>query len=288
MSPWPYVTGAVLLLLGIADVLRSGVARLRASKRLGAFGPVLFAAPMGVFGAEHFASASVIAGLVPTWLPAHLFWTYLTGTALIAAAVSIVLKRHSGLAATLLGVELLCFVLMISVPAFVKEPGNRFVLAVTLRDLSFSGAAFALAVNRGFGPLARNSRAAIRTLRFTIAIPGIVFGLEHFLHPMFVPVIPLPKALPAWVPAPVLLAYIVGAVLIACGACIALDWRAAAAAASLGWMVVIVVCIVYLPILVAEPSVEVGLNYFADTLAFGGGALIWAQALEGEPLAPAG
>jgi uncharacterized membrane protein len=276
---WPYFLGVVLLLLGVARVLTSGVMRSPGSERFLAFGPVLFAAPMGVFGTEHFVFSSGIAKMVPSWLPVHLFWTYLTGTALIAAAVSIVVKRHSGLAAALLGVMLLCFVLMISVPNIAKTPGDRFVLAVLLRDLSFSGAAFALAVTLGFGPLARNSRIVIGILRFSIAVPTIVFGIEHFLHPGFVPAIPLEHVMPAWVPAPVAFAYAVGAILIVCGGCIALDWWAAPAAAILGWMVVILVSIVYVPLLVAEPSVGVGLNYFMDTLAFGGSALVWARAL---------
>jgi uncharacterized membrane protein len=292
MSFWttfsPYFVGVVLLLLGVARILRSEVMRSPGSTRLLAFGPVLLAAPMGVFGTEHFVFPSVIAGLVPSWLPVHLFWTYFTGTALIAAAVSIVVKRHSGLAAALLGVMMLCFALMIWLPSLVKTRGDRFALAVLLRELSFSGAGFALAVTLGFEPLARNSQIVIRILRFSIAVPAVVFGIEHFLHPGFVPAIPLEHVIPAWVPAPVAFAYAVGAILIACGGCIAFDWRGASAAAILGWMVVILVCIVYVPLLVAEPSVEVGLNYLMDTLAFGGVALVWARALNGGPLAPAG
>jgi uncharacterized membrane protein len=292
MSFWttfsPYFVGVVLLLLGVARILRSGVTRSPGSARLLAFGPVLLAAPMGVFGTEHFVFPSVIAGLVPSWLPVHLFWTYFTGTALIAAAVSIVVKRHSGLAAALLGVMMLCFALMIWLPSLVKTRGDRFALAVLLRELSFSGAGFALAVTLGFEPLARNSQIVIRILRFSIAVPAVVFGIEHFLHPGFVPAIPLEHVMPAWVPTPVAFAYAVGAILIACGGCIAFDWRGASAAAILGWMVVILVCIVYVPLLVGEPSVEVGLNYFMDTLAFGGVALVWARALNGGPLAPAG
>lgn len=276
---WPYFTGSVLLLLGLGRALRPGTTKPSFVERSLALGLVLFAAPMGVFGTEHFVFPSVIAGMVPAWLPVHLFWTYLTGTALIAAALSIVVNRYSGLAAALLGLMLLCFVVMISVPNIARNPGDRFVLAVLLRDLSFAGAALALAVVLEFPPLFRNSRSAIRILRPSIAVPSIVFGLEHFLHPGFVPAVPLEHPLPAWVPAPVAFAYVVGTILIACGSCIALDWRGAEAAAILGWAVVILVLVVYVPLLVSEPSVAVGLNYFMDTLAFAGGALIWAGAL---------
>ena len=58
------------------------------------FGRLFFAMPMGVFGTEHLVDTAEIAALVPSWMPAHLFWTYLVGIALIAAALSITLKRY--------------------------------------------------------------------------------------------------------------------------------------------------------------------------------------------------
>jgi hypothetical protein len=36
--------------------------------------------------------------------------------------------------------------------------------------------------------------------RVLIALAAIVFGVEHFLHPMGLPGVPLPKEMPACVP----------------------------------------------------------------------------------------
>ena len=47
---------------------------------------------MIVFGAQHFMYASFIAFLIPAWIPGHLFWAYFTGTAFIAAGLSIAAK----------------------------------------------------------------------------------------------------------------------------------------------------------------------------------------------------
>jgi uncharacterized membrane protein len=53
------------------------------------FGRLFYAIPMGVFGTDHLADAKNIARIVPSWMPLHIFWVYLVGIALIAAALSI-------------------------------------------------------------------------------------------------------------------------------------------------------------------------------------------------------
>jgi uncharacterized membrane protein YphA (DoxX/SURF4 family) len=96
-------------------------------------------------------------------------------------------------------------------------------------------------------------------------------------------VIPLQQPMPAFLPAPTALTYIVGVGLIAGSLGLLLDWHARLAAALLGVLVLGVVLVVYLPLLVAEPSVEVGLNYFFDTLLFGGACLALGGALPRPP-----
>jgi ABC-type spermidine/putrescine transport system permease subunit II len=56
--------------------------------------------------------------------------------------------------------------------------------------------------------------------------------------------------------------------------------KARLAATYLGIMILLVVLFVYLPILVANASsIAEGLNYFVDTLAFSGAALVLADAI---------
>jgi uncharacterized membrane protein len=276
---WPCFSGTLVLLLGSGLLLWTDVPKYQGLDRMIVLGRVLFAAPMAVFGTEHFVLTDDIVRLVPSWMPGHLFWTYLTGTGLIAASLSIVVRKQSGLAAMLLGVMFLSFVLLIWLPQTVATAGNRFALAVLLRETAFSSGSFALAVTEGFGPLVRRSRRVIPLARLGIGVPVIVFGVEHFLHPSFVPVVPLRQPMPTWIPAGIALVYGMGATLIVCGAGIVLNRKARLSAVTLGTAINVVVLLVYVPLIVAQPSVAVGLNYLADTLAFGGTVLLLAGAL---------
>jgi uncharacterized membrane protein len=235
---------------------------------------------MGVFGADHFIAATSIAKIVPAWMPAHLFWVYFVGVALIAAALSIAVDRYADLAAALLGAMLFSFVLLIHIPNFAANLKDRFALAIVLRDLGFSAGAMALAIAPR-GDLQRgNVQKLVAVLRVIIGIITIIFGVEHFLHPQFVPVIPLRQPLPSWIPMQAPLAYVTGSILLVSGVSLVANRKARLVATLLGIAVFVVVMVVYLPLLVAKPLDE--LNYFADTLLFSGSTLALAGALPRE------
>jgi len=285
---WPYFAGAVILFIGFVKIIGAGVRQSRGTEKTVAFGPLFLAIPLAVFGAYHFIASKLVASIVPSWIPGHLFWAYLVGIALIAAALSLITQKHSLLAATLLSAMLFSFVLLMHVPNFVKNPHDRIIFAVALRDTSFSAGALACALAQAHRwPALLVSRLAI-LVRYAIAIPTVVFGVEHFLFPHFVPVIPLEMPLPSWIPGHLFLAYVTGAVLVACGLSIIFNWRARQAAAWLGITVFAVVLLVYLPIMIANLSrIEDGLNYFADTLMFSGSALLLSGVLPGREFAKA-
>lgn len=83
-------------------------------------GPYLFGISSVVFGIDHFLVLDVIASLVPPWLPGHLFWAYLTGTAFVAAGISIVIKRMDQLAAFMLGTMFALWFLILHSPRSVS------------------------------------------------------------------------------------------------------------------------------------------------------------------------
>jgi uncharacterized membrane protein len=60
---------------------------------------ILFILPLVGFGFGHFTQADAMAGMVP--IPGGVFWIYLTGAALLAAAVSIIIKKKAALATLL-------------------------------------------------------------------------------------------------------------------------------------------------------------------------------------------
>ena len=51
--------------------------------------PFLFAFSSVVFGVDHLLYLRFVASLVPSWIPWHMFWAYLTAFAFIAAGLSI-------------------------------------------------------------------------------------------------------------------------------------------------------------------------------------------------------
>ncbi|MGH9344518.1 MAG: DoxX family membrane protein [Terriglobia bacterium] len=279
---WPYFDGAVVLAIGLVVVNRYENPRAQGAEKMLNFGRLFFAVPMAVFGTEHFTATAGIAKIVPSWMPAHLFWTYLVGTCLLAAALSIAANKRAGLAAALLGLMLFLFVLMIHIPNFAAHP-DRFTLAVPLRDLSFSGAALAYAGTQTETWRAHRRHILVTFGRYFIAIAAVFFGVESILHPDFVPTVPFNKVTPSWIPGHALWTYLAGAVLIVGGLSLLANRKARLAAMCMGLVVLLTVLFVYLPMEAAIPSdIGNGLNFFADTLAYGGGLLLLAQALAPE------
>jgi uncharacterized membrane protein len=277
---WPYFNGAVLSVIGLVKIIKDELPQRHGLDKILPFGRLFFAMPMGVFGTEHLVDASDMAQAVPSWMPAHLFWAYLVGVALIAAALSIILNKHARLAATLLGSMLLVFVATIHIPNIVAEHGARLFWVIALRDISFSGGAFALAGSLSKRTPSDSTPGLVTLGRFFVGIPAIVFGVQDFLHPTIVPAVPLARITPTWIPGHLFWAYASGAVLIICGAGIVVNKKARLAATYLGIMILLVVLFVYLPILVADrSSIANGLNYFTDTLVLSGAALLLADAL---------
>lgn len=273
-----YFAGVVLLIIGLVKIIKDELPQAHGLDKIMPFGRLFLAIPMAVFATEHFTDTADIANIVPQWMPAHKFWAYLVGFALLAAALSITVKIQSRLAAMLLGVMFCCFVLLIHAPNIVANAGNRIVWAVGLRDVAFSGGAFAFAGSQMRTKRAGGVPVLVTVARFLIGIPAVFFGVEHFLHPTFAPGVPLGKIIPEWIPGRLLWAYLAGAVLVGAGLCILVNKKTRLAATYLGVMILLLVLFVYLPILAASPSDIVSVNYFFDTLAFSGAVLVLGDA----------
>jgi uncharacterized membrane protein len=279
---WMSAAGVALFVIGLLAA-RNDIARARGLDRIVALTNLCFAVPLAIFGAEHFCLGKSMIGLVPSYMPARLFWIYFVGVALIITSLSIATKiqvRWSGL---LFGIMMFLFVAMIHLPGAIKS-GDRIIWTIVFREMSFGGGGWVLA-----GVALRQLREKgnmLKTVgRVLIAIAAIVFGVLHFLHPLGAPGVPLAKQMPTWIPLRFIIDYLTGLFLIVGGVCFMTARKTRVAAVYLGaWILLLVVCF-YGPMLIAalaNPSTRTkleGLNYFADTLLFGATILSLAKTM---------
>ena len=175
------------------------------------------------------------------------------------------------------------FVAMVHLPGAVSD-GGRIAWTVVIREMSFGGGGWVLAGIAMGGDCDEQRKSLIAVGRVLIAIAAIFFGVQHFLHPLGLPGVPLQKQMPTWIPAPAFIDYFTGAFLIVAGVCFLLARKTRTAATYLGAWIVLLVVVIYGPVLIAalaDPSTGMkveGLNYFADTLLFGGVILSLARA----------
>lgn len=288
MSPsyfyWRYlfgtqVVGVIFLVLGLVSVRKQLSLR---PESFSVLGRVFVPASLTLFGAGHLFGAKFLVELVPAWMPARVFWVYFVGIALIAASASIVAGKYVRLSASLLGTVFFIFVLTIHLPTVVKNPHDRFRCAVAARDFVFGVGAWALAATQMEKQHRELARRIIASCRVAFALVLMFFGIEHVLHPRYLPGVPLDKLTPPWIPFPFLWGYAIGAMLMVSGVLLLVNVGARAAATWLGIAMSVAVLILYVPMLpVARLPSEINTadNFIADTLLFAGSIFLLAEAI---------
>lgn len=275
--------GVVLFVIGGLAAQRA-VAEARGLEKIVALSNLCFAMPLAVFGAEHFAAAKGISELVPSFMPWPLFWTYFVGVALLAASLSIATKiqvRWSGL---LFGIMMFLFVAMMDLPGALADRHNRIAWVLLLRELSFGAGAWCLAAHAIQSGRTQGKGMLVTVGRVVIGVAAVVYGVQHFLHPVNVPGVPLEKLMPIWIPGRAIVGYLTGVILLGAGASILLRKKTRMAASYLGTWIVLVVVLIYGSILISsmlDPSTDVrveGINYFFDTMLYAGTILALASA----------
>ena len=267
--------GIAVLVAGLF-LVRARFAAASGVGRVLVLGPVFEAVALAIFAAEHFLAARDLSAIVPRWIPGALFWTYFVGAALLAAAISFITWRYVRWSASLLAVLFLIFVATIHLPNLTKHLHERLFWTIAVRETAFAGGAMVLA-----GSLWPRGRSAGTTLillgRFFVACTFVFYAIQHFLFPLFVPGVPLGKMTPAWVPAPTLLAYIVGITLLVAGVGLMIRRNGRTAAAIAGTVLLLLTIFFYVPILLLEirsPLAVEGVNYVGDTFLFAATALL--------------
>ena len=268
------VAGIVLFIVALWAA-KTDIARAGGLDKIVALSNLCFAVPLAVFGALHVSEVNFVLPIVPSYMPWRLFWAYFVGFALLAASLSIATKiqvRWSGL---LFGVMMFLFVAMLDIPGVLASPRDRFAWALAIRESTFAGAGWILAGNaiRGNG-----GGKLIIVGRVVIAIAALFYGVEHFLHPMGRPGVPLEKLMPVWIPGRSLIGYLTGAILLVAGVFVLLAKKTRMAATCLGTWIVLLVLFIYGPILIAslsDPSTAVKVE--GHQLLCGHAAVCWSN-----------
>lgn len=283
---WSYCAGGVVFAIGLVTIfLRDDWERAQGFDKLILFGPLFYAAPLAAFGTEHFTLTRAIASIVPDWIPWHRFWAYFVGACFIAAALSLVTRIQTRLAASLLALTFFLFVVLMDVPAWAQDPRDRFSLTLALRELSFSGGPLALAASLSGQSRGRGARILATVARYFIAIPVLFYSFEQFMHGDHVPGVPLEPVTPQYVYGHALWTYLAAAAYAVAGILLFIGKKTRAAATLAGLTVLLVELVVYVPIgIVERASLDNGLNYVGDTLMFCGTVLLLAGAMPREEL----
>lgn len=102
-------------------------------------GKWLFIPVFAIFGLLHFGPLEFSLPYVPSYLPYPAFWVYFSGVGLIAFSVSALIGKLDKLAALLLALMMLLFILMVHIPGAVS--GDFVQLIGIFRDTAMMGAA---------------------------------------------------------------------------------------------------------------------------------------------------
>jgi len=285
---WPYFAGAVALTIGLVRLPIDEIRRADGVDKLLWLAPLLVAIAMAIFGADHLTFTKFVARIVPKYMPWRLFWAYFVGFALLASALSLTTRIYWRLGATMLGIMLLLFVVMMHIPNLIRLPHEAAVRTLLLRDTALGSGilSFGLSRNREVGSKFGGLRLRlIAVTRFLLAIPVAIFGIEMLRNPVLAPGFPQDDpsfviTLPGWVPAHALWAYVTGAIFIACAVGLIVKRYAHLAANTLGVTVLALQVLAYIPLTIRKASdVTQGLNYFAIYCALSGAAFMMGGAV---------
>jgi hypothetical protein len=94
---------------------------------------LLIAITIGVFGIDHYLYPTFAPGIpqegptfvtMPSWIPGHVLWAYLTGTIFVACAVGLATRKYARSAATVLGSTVLVLALFVYLPLTIAKASD--------------------------------------------------------------------------------------------------------------------------------------------------------------------
>ena len=173
---------------------------------------VLIAVSFAAWGVQQIIFSefvSHVVGVVPAWIPMHPALAVLTGLALIAAAVGILLQNRT--VAIALGIACLALALLTQLPPALANPANIGRWVSLGKALTIAGCAFVVAASLGAWLREISPQMMILYGKWSLGAFMIYSGILHFQLRGFVA-----GLFPPWIPFHMPLTLIAGVLLI-CG-----------------------------------------------------------------------
>jgi uncharacterized membrane protein len=106
---------------------------------------IFFAMPFLVFGILHLVAGQGMAMAIPAYLPGGVVWVYLTGIALIAGAVSLLVQKLTKEALIGISLFLVATIFMVQAPGLANPDPMMQQMAMSgfFKDLGLLGGALA-------------------------------------------------------------------------------------------------------------------------------------------------
>lgn len=114
-------------------------------KNLTTIGRVLFALPFAIFGLTHFIMIDFLTDQFSFFIPGTSFSILLTGAGLIAASISIIIKKYIKLSCLLLAFMLFVFIAAIHIPQLFDPAKKLLAFVALLKDVALMGGALMIA-----------------------------------------------------------------------------------------------------------------------------------------------
>ena len=114
-------------------------------KLIGFVGRVIYGLSFLLLGVINIANADTMSVMVPSFVPGGVIWIYVTGVAMIVAALAIITGKQGREACFGIALMLLIFVLLIHLPGLTNPQTPVTNMMSLLKDIALMGGALVIA-----------------------------------------------------------------------------------------------------------------------------------------------
>jgi hypothetical protein len=219
-------------------------------------GPYFYAAAVACFGVIQLVTQHFLTGLlpVPDFVPLRWWWMILTSGLFILAAAAFFFRYRRQLAVLVMGAVFTIYLLALHLPLLIAHIYVAEHWSATFEVVMLASGAFIIAAQlpddapgvRG-GVIARLALVS----HYLFAVSLFLFAIQHIMYNDYIITL-----IPAWLPVPTLLAYLVIAAYLLSGVSFVIGQRVGLAAFWLGVMFGMWVLLLHAPRAIGKWNVE--------------------------------